>query len=101
MHTTHTTIPEELQHNRLEIQTRNISLKQKWKIHDHPKKTRQQKNKGSCKKSLRQKMRNLQQMLRRSKQNVDSMNEVIKVMQEKLVINSNEAETLRSESHNI
>ena len=50
---------------------------------------------------LRQIIRNLQQKLRRSKQKVESMSEVIKVLQDKLVINSSEAEALHSKFDNI
>ena len=43
---------------------------------------------------LKQKIRNLQQQLRRSKQKAKTMGDVIKIMKEKLVISSKEAETL-------
>ena len=49
---------------------------------------------------LRQKIRNLQQQLRRSKQKVKSMNEVIKVLEEKSLITSKEAEGLQSTVEN-
>ena len=49
---------------------------------------------------LRQKIRNLQQQMRRSKQKVKSMNEVIKVLEEKSLITSKEAEGLQSTVEN-
>ena len=47
-------------------------------------------------KKQRQKIRNLQQQLRRTKQKANTMGEVIKTLQEKLVISSKEAEALHS-----
>ena len=51
-------------------------------------------------KKRRQKIRNLQQQLRRSKQKVESMNEVIKELEEKSLITSKEAEGLQSTVQN-
>jgi hypothetical protein len=51
-------------------------------------------------KKLRQKIRNLQQQLRRTKQKANTMDEVIKTLQEKLVISSKEAEALHSTFEN-
>lgn len=47
-------------------------------------------------KKLEQKIRNLQQQLRRTKQKVETMSEVVKILKDKLVINSKEAESLLS-----
>jgi len=45
---------------------------------------------------LEKKIRNLQQQLRRTKQRAKTMSEVIKILQEKLIINSKEAESLQN-----
>ena len=51
-------------------------------------------------KKLRQKIRTLQQQLRRSKQKVTTLNEVISVLEEKSLITSKEAEGLQSTFEN-
>ena len=51
-------------------------------------------------KKLRQKIRTIQQQLRRSKQKVSTLNEVISVLEEKSLITSKEAEGLQSTFEN-
>ena len=51
-------------------------------------------------KKLGQKIRNLQQQLRRTKQRVQTMGDVIKILKDKLVISSKEAESLMSTFEN-
>ena len=46
-------------------------------------------------KKLEKKIRNPQQQLRRTKQRAKTMSEVIKILQEKLIINSKEAESIQ------
>ena len=46
-------------------------------------------------KKLEKKIRNLQQQLRRTKQRAKTMSEVVKILQEKLIVNSKEAESLQ------
>ena len=61
-----------------------------------PKMTTTEDNRDMLQKKLEQKIRNLQQQLRRTKHKVETMDEVIKILKDKLVINSMEAESLQS-----
>ena len=96
------TIPDALQQSRLENrkrrplpeQTENLSPPEKI-----AKTTEDQRE--ELEKTLRQKIHNLQQKLRHSKQKVKSISEVIRVLREKHVINSSVAEALHSEFDNI
>jgi hypothetical protein len=97
-----TTPPDELQ-SRLEHSNKRPLPPTNHDETSPPEKVRRtapEEKRDELEKKLRQKIRNLQQQLRRTKQKANTMGEVIKTLHEKLVISSKEAEALHSTFEN-
>ena len=91
------TIPDEL-HSRIDPLNKRPASPSNYNSTEPPAKTAKmtpEEKRDELHKKLEKKIRNLQQQLRRTKQRAKTMSEVVKILQEKLIINSKEAESLQ------